>query len=182
MLLDMAIEGYIGVPLTNQAGDFLGTLVALYHHPVSDPSFVGSQLIRFSLRTAAELERKQVDEKFQESESHFRALVELMQDALVITDISGIVTGVSEPASCLVGLPPLNFIGKPFMELLANDSVQLFLQEFEKLITTAIPRAELELRIHTKNGAVKLVKYHAVVTCKNNVVTGTMGLLHDLSR
>jgi two-component system, cell cycle sensor histidine kinase and response regulator CckA len=57
LLIEMGIEGYVGVPLFAGDGSALGIMVALYQAPVADPEFVSTLMQFFSTRTGAEMER-----------------------------------------------------------------------------------------------------------------------------
>ncbi len=57
MLLDMAIEGYIGVPLCSSSGEIIGLTVALFRHPIESVSVIQTVFQIFSGRIAAEIER-----------------------------------------------------------------------------------------------------------------------------
>ncbi len=57
LLKELRIEGYIGTVLLGADGQVLGLLVALYHQPVTDVTFVSTLFEIFSSRIAVEIER-----------------------------------------------------------------------------------------------------------------------------
>ncbi|MEM7228006.1 MAG: PAS domain S-box protein [Planctomycetota bacterium] len=57
MLVDMAMEGYVGIPLFDEQQKPVGIVVALFRRPVRDTEFVESILQLFSSRIASEMTR-----------------------------------------------------------------------------------------------------------------------------
>ncbi|MCJ8320563.1 MAG: HAMP domain-containing histidine kinase [Colwellia sp.] len=57
LLVDMAIEGYIGAPLNDSKGEVLGIIVALYQSPILDKDVTLTLFQLFSNRIAGEFER-----------------------------------------------------------------------------------------------------------------------------
>jgi PAS domain S-box-containing protein len=80
LLIDMKIEGYIGVALYNSNGQVIGIIVALHQDEIKDPDFAKTLFELFSGRIAAELERteqkKHLEDLNVELSSKVKALVE----------------------------------------------------------------------------------------------------------
>ncbi len=68
------IEGYAGAPLFASSGEPLGLLVALFRQRIADPGMVESVLQVFSIRAAAELERRQGELALRQSEQQYKCL------------------------------------------------------------------------------------------------------------
>jgi hypothetical protein len=75
-------QAFVGVPLMTSAGDTCGVLIAVYRKPVPTLSVAKSLLEVFAPRAAAELERKQENERLRESEQRYQAFVMLNADAM----------------------------------------------------------------------------------------------------
>jgi PAS domain S-box-containing protein len=58
LLIDMKIEGYVGVPLNDSQGRVIGIIVALHENEIKDPDFIKTLFELFSGRIAVEMERK----------------------------------------------------------------------------------------------------------------------------
>lgn len=58
LLIDMNIEGYIGVPLHDSQGGIIGIIVALHENEIKDAEFTKTLFELFSGRIAVEMERK----------------------------------------------------------------------------------------------------------------------------
>jgi PAS domain S-box-containing protein len=63
MLRELSIEGYVGTSLADSAGKIYGILVVLFRHPIVRPAHAESLLTIFAARAAAELERKQAEDR-----------------------------------------------------------------------------------------------------------------------
>jgi PAS domain S-box-containing protein len=66
LLIDMNIEGYIGVALYNSNGQVIGIIVALHKGEIKDPDFAKTLFELFSGRIAAELERSEQKKHLEE--------------------------------------------------------------------------------------------------------------------
>jgi PAS domain S-box-containing protein len=75
-------EAFAGVPLTTSEGTAAGLLMAVYRKSVASLRDAKSILDIFAPRAAAELERKQDEERLRESEQRYRAFVSLNSDAM----------------------------------------------------------------------------------------------------
>jgi two-component system cell cycle sensor histidine kinase/response regulator CckA len=75
-------EAFAGVPLTTSEGTPAGVLMAVYRRSVANLRDAKSILEIFAPRAAAELERKQDEERLRESEQRYRAFVSLNSDAM----------------------------------------------------------------------------------------------------
>ncbi|MBX2840758.1 MAG: PAS domain S-box protein, partial [Flammeovirgaceae bacterium] len=74
LLVELGIEGYIGVPLFNSSKQPIGLMVALYHNEVPEPEFATAVLEIFSARTGAEIERMYAEEKLKVSQNKIEKL------------------------------------------------------------------------------------------------------------
>jgi two-component system, cell cycle sensor histidine kinase and response regulator CckA len=81
-LIRFGAQAFAGVPLTSSNWDSCGVLMALYRNPVPSLTVAKSLLEIFAPRAAAELERKQEDQRLRESEQRYRAFVVLNADPM----------------------------------------------------------------------------------------------------
>ena len=58
MLVDLGVDSYVGAPLASAAGHQLGWLAVMDHGPVADAWFAQSVVALFTVRAAAELDRR----------------------------------------------------------------------------------------------------------------------------
>ena len=81
-LAHLHAEAFAGVPLIGSEGTPAGLLMAVYRKGVASLRDTKSLLDIFAPRAAAELERKQDEERLRESEQRYRAFVSLNTDAM----------------------------------------------------------------------------------------------------
>jgi PAS domain S-box-containing protein len=101
LLVEMGVEAYVGSPITSVSGQFLGLIVSLYRHPISDSSFAVSLFELFASKIGSELEREAAEQKIisknqelqlknklvEESEGRFRLLFENMSEGFALHEI-----------------------------------------------------------------------------------------------
>jgi len=75
-------EAFVGVPLIGAQGGALGVLIALYRGPIHSCKVPQSMLEIFAPRAAAELGRKQSEERIRESEQRHLAFIAANPDAM----------------------------------------------------------------------------------------------------
>ncbi|AFV00319.1 hybrid sensor histidine kinase/response regulator [Simiduia agarivorans] len=73
LLIDMGIEGYIGTPLYDRAGNCLGLIVALYKQEIRDPDQVRGLFELFAGRIAAEIENHELNQALAKANEELRA-------------------------------------------------------------------------------------------------------------
>ncbi|RAW00526.1 PAS domain-containing protein [Pseudochryseolinea flava] len=68
LLVEMRIEGYVGIALVNAANVPIGVVVGLFKSPVQDPDFVSLAFEVLSTRIKAELERLFMEQRMKEQQ------------------------------------------------------------------------------------------------------------------
>lgn len=86
-LVDLGVEGYIGLPLINAEREVVGHIVAMDTRPLEYTDLMESLLQLYSTRVIAELDRLANQNALREKESHYRALFENGFDGIMIYDI-----------------------------------------------------------------------------------------------
>ena len=103
MLIDMGIESYAGMPLFGKGKRPIGILVVLHSKPLEDPEMLKSHLKAFSVRAAAELERKKNDEKLLQSEEMFRLSFSHAAIGKAMAESSGKFIWINDALSKILG-------------------------------------------------------------------------------
>jgi PAS domain S-box-containing protein len=88
-LVEMGIEGYVGMPLRDTQARVIGLIVVLSRHPLAHPDLYGATLRIFATRAAAELERQQAEEAVRASEQRWRAMFENAAIGIALVDTLG---------------------------------------------------------------------------------------------
>ncbi len=116
--LTKKIEGYIGVPLNNAAGNTIGTMELLYKKPVQSDVIKQSILRLYSSRIAAEIERSQFTQALKESEQRFAAIFKNSPVGISLTSIKdGVFYDVNDIFLEKTGYTREEVIGKGAVEL-----------------------------------------------------------------
>ncbi len=179
LLIDMQIEGYVGIPLFDSTGASLGIIVALYQHPVPDGDFASTVMLVFTARVAAEMTRVNQEEarlKLEENLLQAQKLEGLgvlaggiahdfnniLMTILASADLAELKLDANHPAIeqiRLIGKTAgqagelcrqlLAYAGKGQIELIAQD-LSLIVKDLEQLLqTSATSQASLELDLQT---------------------------------
>ena len=82
LLSNLQAEAFVGLPLVGANGGPLGVLIALYRSPIHSSKGSQSMLEIFAPRAAAEIERKQSEERLRESEQRHLAFIAANPDAM----------------------------------------------------------------------------------------------------
>ncbi|GEM_PF-1320986 len=86
LLVDMAVDGYVGIALKQSSGSTLGLIAALFKHPVKNVEDIQSMLKIFALRASTELERLNTERELHRYEQIVAHASDLL--AFVKTDYS----------------------------------------------------------------------------------------------
>jgi PAS domain S-box-containing protein len=82
LLSNLQAEAFVGLPLIAANGASLGVILALYRSPIHSCKVPQSLLEIFAPRAAAEIERKQSEERLRESEQRHLAFISTNPDAM----------------------------------------------------------------------------------------------------
>jgi len=83
-LVDLDVQGYIGLPLINADHEVIGHIVAMDTSPLEYTDLMASLLQLYSTRVVAELERIATQNALKEKESHYRALFDNGFDGIMM--------------------------------------------------------------------------------------------------
>ena len=108
---ELSIDGYVGVPLVASAGEVIGVICGFGLRPVTSPALAEMMLRIVAGRTAAELERERTRRALEQSEAHFRRLVEHTQDVIAVIDGENAITYVSPAIERLLEYSSADCIG-----------------------------------------------------------------------
>ncbi len=76
MLAALGAEGFVGAPMRDRRGHYLGVICAITPQPLENPKLAEALLKIFSTRAGTELERKNTEDALAHGEERFRTFVE----------------------------------------------------------------------------------------------------------
>lgn len=116
-LVDMGIEGYIGVPLFSSTNKPMGILVALTRRPLTNLTFSEFACQMFSVSVSAEMERMHSDRLFKSEKAFSDAIVDSAISGIMIVDNSGRVIRTNSSGERILGRSREDLIGKNIVDI-----------------------------------------------------------------
>lgn len=138
-LNDWGIQTYIGVPLTDIAGEPIGVLEAFWEGTPEDPEMANSTVLNFAGRASRELERVRAEEALRESESRFRTLCEACPLGIFECDERGFADYISARWFELNHRPPQEHLGFGWVQMTHPDDIPGMLAAWKKSIANRAP-------------------------------------------
>jgi len=146
VLQEMKAESYVGITLWGPHGDAIGLIAVIGRHPIIDTQIIEMVLKQVSIRAAAELDHRNVEEILSNSEKRYRSLYESMNDGLAIHEIiflnnkpvDYIITDVNPAYERITGLSRNTTIGKKASELYGTGAPP-FLDIYSRVATGGPP-------------------------------------------
>lgn len=84
LLVELQVEGYIGIALYDSRGDVVGIMVGLTHQPIQHPELTARVMRVFASWATLELKRQLIDYELHENATRYRALFNLASDAIFL--------------------------------------------------------------------------------------------------
>ncbi len=147
MLLELRIEGYVGIPLFDSGNKALGIMVALYREEVPDPEFVSTVMHVFASRTAAEIERLEL-------ESRRRDLETKMQHAQKLESLGVLAGGIAHDFNNLL----CSIMGSAELALLSTSKDDPASENLHTIMDASHQAARLCRQLLSYSGKARLEK------------------------
>jgi diguanylate cyclase (GGDEF)-like protein/PAS domain S-box-containing protein len=152
-LRDLQAESYIGVTLMGHTGQPIGLIAVIGRQKLASRAFAQAALERIAPRAASEIERLTVEAALREREAHFRTLVEVIPDAIVVHR-SGKLVFVNPAAVRLLGATSeQDLIDKPILDLIHPDFHQVVLNRVKNAVEQGENSPPLEERYVRLDGS-----------------------------
>jgi PAS domain S-box-containing protein len=147
----------------------------------ADDAIIGYLLIGTdnTARKLVEAEQRKLDQRLRDQQFYTRSLIESNNDAITITDPSGIITDVNKQMEALTGCTRDELIGAPFKNYFsdpdrAEESIKLALSE--KKVT------DYELTARARDGKKTLVSYNATTLYdRDRTLQGVFAAARDVT-
>jgi PAS domain S-box-containing protein len=174
LLAQMGVHTYLGVPLTNKAGQGIGLLVLLNDGPLPEPEIARLLLEICSTRAAAELDRgsygnEDPQKTMQWMLDNFGMVLDCIQEhAAFRLDLEGRVLGWNPGAARIYGYTDLEVIGKPVQMLWRQP------EQFKDLMEQAQSASKAERESDQCHKSGKMFPAHVFLR-RSTVLNGAPG-------
>jgi PAS domain S-box-containing protein len=113
----------------------------------------GDQILESRSMVVDITDRKEAEEKLQESEKYFKEITENSSDIIIITDKNGAIKYCSRSVERFTGYKPGELIGRNALKLIHPDDVKRAISDFGKAILSADSAIPNAFRIVHKDGS-----------------------------
>ncbi len=151
-LVEMGIEGYLGVPLRNSAGEAVGIFAALHDKPIAESEDLLAVFDIFAARAGLELERLRIETMLHASERRFKSLLECGTDLILAVDRDGIIQYASPSSLRVSGYRPEEVIGKSAFDFIPVPDRAHLLSLMCRALERPEPGPLFETRLLRKDG------------------------------
>jgi len=127
-------------------------------------------------------ERKHVEEALRESEEKYRSIVELAPDAIVTSDLKGMITSLNTAGTRISGYSKDEVVGKHFSKIgfIRPSNLPKYLKMFNSLVRGKVPEP-FEAIFYHKDGTPRSVEVHVGLLKNNGKTTGFMATMRDIT-
>ncbi|WP_206485419.1 PAS domain-containing sensor histidine kinase [Thalassotalea sp. G2M2-11] len=196
LLIDMKIEGYIGVPLYNSASQLIGIIVALHTKKITQAETITTLFELFSGHIGAEIEKqdqqktleqlnKTLEQKVNElTESKNKLAMHLQNTPLgcITWDSSLQCVEWNKAAENIFGYHADEIIGQPITELILSNSEHDKADDFYASLFSQHYSSQSSHVCHDKWGRmIKCNWYNTPIINENGKITGIASLIHDVT-
>jgi PAS domain S-box-containing protein len=194
LLIDMEIEGYVGVPLHDSQGEVIGIIVALHENEIKNTDFIKTLFEIFSGRIAAEMERKvqennlkqlnielaaKIDELVQ-SEAKLSLHIENTPLGCMTWDRNFHCTEWNKAAEKIFGYSSNEAIGKHAAELILPPEIKKNIVDVHQSLFDQTGGYQISNENITKDGkTIKCDWYNTPIISDDGTVIGVTSLTQD---
>lgn len=137
-LAELEAASYLGVPLTNAAGESIGLLCVLHDGPMPTGPDALRILTTFAQRAGAELERLRVEQRLANNEARMRAMLDAMPDLLFRIDVDGRYLSVHTHDPDMLFIEADQLLGRTVSEVLPADLAAAIMTKLEAALETNV--------------------------------------------
>jgi PAS domain S-box-containing protein len=166
LLKEMAVKGYVGVPVFDSAGAALGIMVALYRSSVSNIDFAESILQVFSARVGSEIERMRSEEALREREADLRKAQAIAHIGNWTWEIASNTVRWSDELYRILGLEPQSIEATPqaYWNAIHPDDLETERAASQIALSAAGNSYQVEHRIVRPDGSQRIVHSRGEIT------------------
>jgi len=131
LLAELGVDGYMGSPLFDSAGQALGIILLMHGEPIENPEVAESLFKIFSARVSVEIERRQAEEQVRKLSS----AIEQTGESVIITNQQGIIEYANPAFTRVTGYSAEEAIGQTPRLLKSGNQDAAFYKAMWKTIT-----------------------------------------------
>ncbi len=114
--------------------------------------------------------------------SKIEAIIDGLEDGIVLIDTDGLVTHINEVAAFIVGVEPAEALGSPFDDLSSNHPHYLRIRDALRQMRKAEPEAQrVEVQLHVRGRDHSYVLKPVALRHKDGTPLGTLLILQDVT-
>jgi PAS domain S-box-containing protein len=180
-------QSYIGLPLVDRKDRVMGLLAVVTSNSFSNPEMVGRLLQIAAQPIANEMERTRSEQRINAQEELFHQMAEKISDVIWVANADLKFRYISPSIRVLLGYSAVEAIGVPIDKLI--DPVDL--ERLHKVADERFSNFKLgrsidqhyfdEISVFHKTGKRIFVEVHMSLIVQNNVITGVIGSVHDIT-
>ena len=123
--------------------------------------------------------QKEAERALKESEERFRAVVNNLQDLIVVMNSGGVVSFENPAVAARLGY---SMIGKNAFEIVHPDDTKLVAQDFAEAVSRTNPGIPTEFRVRLADGSWIYVDALATNLMDNSIIQGILVVLRDIDQ
>lgn len=124
-------------------------------YPVKSPE---GDVVLFAVSIRDITARKTLEEQSRQNEEFFRSLIEDTSDVIAVLDRDGTLRHESPSITRYLGYDPERIVGKPFSAILTEESLPIFQQVLEEVLTTPGMVRAVNLQVKCEDGSPRILE------------------------
>jgi diguanylate cyclase (GGDEF)-like protein/PAS domain S-box-containing protein len=180
LLVDMQVESYIGLPLSDSTGETIGLIAVMDGKPVLDEVAVTSVLQLVATAAAAELKRRQSEQALNESRQFLSRVIDTIADPIYVKDREHRWILLNQAFCEFIGQPPENLLGKSDADFFPEHQAGAQWANDELVFTTRQETA-LEEDIVTNQGELRNIHIRKTLFTDPNGNPNLVGVISDIT-
>ena len=181
ILQRMGGEAYVGLPLVSSDQQAMGLLAVIFRQPQSSIVIAESMLQIFTLRAAAELERRQAQARLEANEIRLRSLLENSGDGLSLLDEQGNIFYTSPSSVRIMGFPLEYHLQKNFSDWVHPDDLKAAAVLYGEIMQNPGKRVPFLFRSQHANGGWHWIEGSGVNLLHDPNIRGTVLNFRDVT-
>jgi PAS domain S-box-containing protein len=185
LLVDMKVEGYLGVPLWDSAGQPIGLIALLDSKPLAHADQAIAMIKLVAAAAGAELERLRDEKRLRQARDRAQGYLDTVEAMIIVLDRNGEIIQINRKGCQLLGWQESEMLGQSwFVKCLPpEEGLTRIHPFFQQLMAGEIEGARyVENEILTQSGQRLHMAWHnAVLRDEQGKITGTLSAGEDIT-